>query len=106
MQDLHLINDERIAENFILRYSHKGNRYIKAILAQKGIKEDLIAEMMLTLEPEEQRAFIEAKKKLKTINLNKSEEAKLFRFLAGRGFATTSIKEALSVLKEENLAPA
>ena len=101
LKDLHLINDGRIAENFVLRYSHKGNRYIKAILAQKGIKKDIINEMMATLDSEEQRAFIEAKKKLRSFKLDKNEESKLFRFLSGRGFASDSIKKALLMLKEE-----
>ena len=74
LKDLHLINDLRIAENLALRFSHKGNRYIKVILAQKGVKEDVIDEMLEKLDPEEQRAFIEAKKKLRSFKLDKNEE--------------------------------
>ena len=102
LKDLHLLNDERIAGSLIWRYAHKGNRYIKAILAQKGIKEELITAMMSTLEAEEQRAFIEAKKKLRNLPLDQQEETKLYRFLTGRGFAGQSIKEALRLLKEAN----
>lgn len=64
------------------------------------IKEDLIAEIMATQNSEEKRAFIEAQKKLRSFKLDKNDEAKLFRFLSGRGFATDSINQAISLLKE------
>lgn len=42
LRELHLINDNRLAESIAQRYSHKGNRFIAQTLRQKGIPDEVI----------------------------------------------------------------
>ncbi|HGU7323734.1 TPA: regulatory protein RecX [Legionella pneumophila] len=103
LRELHLINDNRLAESLSARYIHKGNRFIQQILKQKGVKEEVIEQVLEHIELEDVRALDEARKKMRGFK-NDTDEAintKLARFLSGRGFSHATIKTVLKQLREE-----
>lgn len=115
-----LIDDERFAVNYILSRRHiHGNFRMKQALRQKGIG-DAIFERALTKVEDEEEAFDEARvidglieKKCNQIALDRERLhsdymykqkslAKITRFLAGRGFGASAIRDGLSrVLSED-----
>lgn len=62
LRELHLINDNRLAESFAQRYIHKGNRFITQTLLQKGVGEEVIAAALVNIGDEYSRALDEARK--------------------------------------------
>jgi regulatory protein len=105
LRELHLLNDNRLAESLSMRYIHKGNRFIQQILKQKGIKEEVIECILEHIEPEEVRALDEVRKKMRGFKNEPAEviNTKLARFLSGRGFSHTTIKTVFNELSEENI---
>jgi len=103
LRELHLINDNRLAENLAQRYSHKGNRFIAQILRQKGVDDEVIATVLDSLEDEYSRALDEARRKGRRKTEKSVEELKanLVRFLSGRGFSHDTIKAVMRDLKDE-----
>ena len=103
LRELHLINDNRLAENLAQRYSHKGNRFIAQILRQKGIDDEVIATVLDSLDDEYSRALDEARRKGRRKTEKSVEEVKtsLVRFLSGRGFSHDTIKAVIRDLSDE-----
>jgi regulatory protein len=103
LRELHLINDARLAESLVRRYAHKGNRFIHQALRQKGVRDDVIDEILATLDDEVVRALDEARKKLRSLHWDNTEKtkAKLSQFLSGRGFSFTAIKSVIEKLEDE-----
>ena len=103
LRELHLINDNRLAESLSLRYSHKGNRFISQALRQKGVDDDVIAQTLALLPDEFSRAFDEARRKIGHKRTDNPEKIKtqLFRFLSGRGFSYDTINAVVRQLDEE-----
>ena len=63
LRELHLINDNRLAESLAERYEHKGNRFITQTLRQKGVSDDVIIDALRSLGDEVTRAMDEARRK-------------------------------------------
>lgn len=103
LRELHLINDNRLAENIAQRYSHKGNRFIAQTLRQKGIADEVITSVLGGLDDEYSRALDEARRKGSRKTEKSSEEVKssLVRFLSGRGFSHDAIKAVMKDLSNE-----
>lgn len=103
LHELHLINDNRLAENLAQRYSHKGNRFIVQALRQKGIPDEAITTVLGDLDDEYSRALCEARRKGSRKTKKSSEEVKpsLVRFLTGRGFSHDAIKAVIKDLSDE-----
>lgn len=103
LRELHLINDERIAESLSLRYRHKGNRFIKNALRQKGLSDELIEGTLAQCGDEYERALEVLHKKLYSIYRTKDEKTKsrLYSFLASRGFSKGVIHQAINNLQED-----
>ena len=103
LRELHLINDNRLAESLAQRYSHKGNRFIAQTLRQKGITDEVITTVLGCLDDEYSRALDEARRKGSRKTEKSSEEVKtsLVRFLSGRGFSHDSIKAVIKDLSDE-----
>ena len=103
LRELHLINDNRLAENIAQRYSHKGNRFIAQTLRQKGVSDEVITSVLDSLEDERHRALDEARRKGSRKTGKDLEELKtrLVRFLSGRGFSHDSIKAVIRELSDE-----
>lgn len=102
LHELHLINDNRLAESMAQRYSHKGNRFITQLLRQKGVKDEIIASVLSRLDDEYHRALNEARIKglHETVSGLEELEISLTRFLSGRGFSHDSIKTVLRNLSD------
>ena len=84
LRELHLINDNRLAESLAQRYSHKGNRFIAQTLRQKGITDEVITSVLENLEDEYNRALDEARRKgcRKTEKSHEEVKTSLVRFLS------------------------
>lgn len=104
LEKLHLLNDNNLANNLARKYQHKGNRFIKQNLKQKGLSEDLIESAIAELPFEQERALIEAQKKWRTIKGDdaRAKENKLLRFLSGRGFSADACYYCIDALKNED----
>lgn len=107
LRELHLINDKRIAESLSLRYRHKGNRFIKNALRQKGLSDELIEDTLAQCGDEYERALEILHKKLYSIYRTKDEKTKsrLYAFLASRGFSQGVIHQAINNLHEDGFMP-
>ena len=103
LHELHLLNDQRLAANLAQHYAHKGDDFISRLLKQKGISEEIIADVLSTLDDENERALGEARKKL-GINWDNSEKAMslLQRFLSGRSFSYAAINTVIGQLGNQN----
>lgn len=103
LRELHLINDNRLAESIAQRYNHKGNRFIAQTLRQKGIADEVIATVLGCLDEEYSRALDEARRKGSRKTNKNTEEVKtsLVRFLSGRGFSHDAIKAVIRDLGDE-----
>ena len=103
LRELHLINDDRLAENVAQRYSHKGHRFIAQKLKQKGVADEVIACVLGSLGDEYSRALDEARRKGSRGTWKSAEDVKtgLVRFLSGRGFSYDAIKAVMNELCDE-----
>ncbi len=103
LKELLLINDSRLAENLSQRFSHRGNDFIKQTLQQRGISEEIIVEILASLDDEPVRALQEARKKCQLLQAegNGNSNPLLRRFLTGRGFSSRAIQSAINQLTQE-----
>lgn len=103
LRDLHLINDNRLAERIAQRYRHKGNRFIAQALRQKGVDNEVIDNTLGSLDDEYSRALDEARRKGSRSAGKSAEDVKssLVRFLSARGFSHDSIKAVIRDLGDE-----
>lgn len=103
LNELHLINDHRLAQGIAARYAHKGNRFTIQSLRQRGIGDEVIEGVLAQLGDEYSRALDEARRKSRTVSNEPPEKAKtqLYRFLSGRGFAYETIKAVCQQLSDE-----
>ncbi len=103
LNELHLINDHRLAESIAQRYAHKGNRFMIQSLRQRGIRDEVIEDVLANLGDEYSRALDEARRKCRGLTGEHAEKSKtrVYRFLSGRGFAYETIKEVCKQLSDE-----
>lgn len=103
LEELHLINDNFIANSQAQRYQHKGDRFIAQKLQQKGFDKEFIDNTIKSLPDEFERALPEALKKLQTLRKlePRAKENKLLRFLSSRGFSATTCYQIIDELKSE-----
>lgn len=103
LRELHLINDNRLAESLAERYEHKGNRFITQTLRQKGVSDEVITEALRSLGDEVTRAIDEARRKHNPDRYDNPEKSKtrIYRFLSGRGFSEDAIDEVVNQLNKE-----
>ena len=102
--ELHLINDTFFAESIAERYQHKGDRFIKQKLQQKGFNGQTIEKTLQSLESELERALPEAKNKFRTLqDLElKARKNKLLQFLSSRGFSDHTCYQIIDKIKSES----
>ena len=58
LNELHLINDHRLAESIAQRYAHKGNRFMIQSLRQRGIRDEVIEDVLANLGDEYSRVML------------------------------------------------
>ncbi|MEG1608974.1 MAG: regulatory protein RecX [Clostridia bacterium] len=96
------INDLEYARCYV-NYNKdlKGKIKIKSDLMQKGIQQDIIAEVLEDM-PTSDGAFVLAQKHSKNEDIfDRKYQAKLARYLAGKGYEWTKISDCLQRLKEQ-----
>lgn len=97
-------NDTRFAESSARSHSRRmGDRRVAAELAEKGISRELAAQQLEELQPEGERA-VDIARRFEGKPLDEALKAKVWRFLAYRGFSSGAIKAAIAHLKDVDLA--
>ena len=97
------INDKYYAEMFTKsKQKSKGILYIKSALKQKGIKENIINEVLCEYKSNEQDIEMLAEKYLKNKQKNIDTKQKLFRHLLSKGFTYEEVQKIISKLFSEN----
>ena len=93
------LNDERMAKSFIRFYQDSRSKTrIKQDLLAKGIKMDVIEKALDEEYSNDEADLIEAlltKKHYDKDNASYEEKAKIYRFLASKGFSSDAISKAL-----------
>lgn len=104
LRELHILDDHRLAESLSNRYRHKGNRFIRSILKQKGLSEEVIEQTLAQCGDEYERALEALQKKLYSVYRTPDEKSKarLYSFLSSRGFSQDVIHQAIKNLYEES----
>lgn len=98
-------SDERYASMKVRSDANRrGDRRIRATLKQKGIDKEQIEEKLATLIPETERA-ITAVSRFEGKPLDQKLRQKVWRFLASRGFAGSTISAAVKHLQAVTSAP-
>ena len=93
------INDKYYAEMFIKsKQNSKGILYIKSALKQKGIKENIINEVLCEYKSNEQDIEMLAEKYLKNKQKNIDTKQKLYRHLLSKGFTYEEVQKIISKL--------
>lgn len=105
LRDLHVLDDHRLAESLSHRYRHKGNRFIRSVLKQKGLSEEVIEQTLAECGDEYERAMEALQKKLYSVYRTPDEKSKtrLYSFLSSRGFSQDVIHQAMKALYEDSL---
>jgi regulatory protein len=109
--DLNYLDDAEFAGEWCRHLAFNllyGNRRIEASLREKGIPEEIITKAIsenreeLDEKAALSRVLNKKIKGLETRNLDRKQKARLARMLAGRGFSTSLIYEALRNQREDN----
>lgn len=105
LRDLHVLDDHRLAESLSHRYRHKGNRFIRSVLKQKGLNDEVIEETLAECGDEYERALEVLHKKLYSVYRTPGEKSasRLYSFLASRGFSHAVIQQAMKTIDETAL---
>lgn len=105
LRDLHVLNDHRLAESLSHRYRHKGNRFIRNLLKQRGLRDEVIEQTLVECGDEYERALEALHKKLYSVYRTPDDKSKarLYTFLSSRGFSQAVIHQAIKALYEDTL---
>jgi regulatory protein len=98
------VNDEKYAEQYVAsRGKQKGRSLIRMELLKKGISPDAADRALEMLETDEDDTAYELllKKAGEPHSIEEKEHARLYRFLAGRGFSNGAVYSALKRYKNE-----
>lgn len=106
LDDYHYLDDVRYAREYIsFKKSKKSQRQIEQALMEKGVSRDDIRQAFVELSEEynleqEEQVLLKRLIEQKLRHLKPSEEeqvkrVKVYRFLAGKGFSSSAIKEAM-----------
>lgn len=103
LHEYNLVNDEKYAKLYIKdRLRTQGRNKIKYSLIQKGINEEIISELLEESDKEEEKNIAYNLANKKYIQLQKREDDiyiiknKLSRFLIGRGYDYSMIKDIIN----------
>jgi regulatory protein len=106
VQEYNFQSDERFAGQKARSMERRaGNTKVVMALRAKGIDQDLAKKQAAELGPEQERAIAAAEKfrgQIEEAGLSHELRAKVYRFLATRGFSSKSIEGAMKDLKSEN----
>ena len=96
-------SDENLAKQ-VVEYGQKkmGVYKMRQKLMEKGVARDVIDAALETLEPQDDVCYAMAVKKLGNMERTRENMAKVYRFLAGKGFDFDTIKRAFNKLNYED----
>ncbi len=99
VEEYHYVDDERYTRRYIrIQQDRRSARRIEQDLIKKGVDRELISSCIqeeYTADPRVQIQALLAKKGYDPEHSTRQERAKLYRFLAGRGFTSGDICSAL-----------
>ena len=106
LEKIHLIDDKEFARNFIeskTRFAKKGKRLIKLELIQKGIKKDVIDDLLKDHIDDLKIALAAVQKKTsKWQNLERNaKKRKIFEYLTRRGFDFETCQKVFAKLDKK-----
>ncbi len=108
VRSFHYLDDLRYSEAFIRTKSHtKSARQIQALLKQKGVSEEVIAEAMMQQEESEESAELEAirlavrRKAAHVHDLTREERVKLCASLYRKGFRMENIRKVFHLYEDD-----
>ncbi|HMV36133.1 MAG TPA: regulatory protein RecX, partial [Turneriella sp.] len=97
--EVHLIDDNLVAQSISRRYADRGNRFILQKMKDKGVADEQESAFE-SLADEYDRALAAGKKKLRTLEKfeQKIRGQKLYQHLALRGFAGSTVQRVVRAL--------
>ncbi|MBR7781151.1 recombination regulator RecX [Undibacterium luofuense] len=104
LQKCGYLSDQRFAESLVHRMQNRyGNQRILYELTQHNLNLDLMAECRMTLtESEYERAFQLLQRKFALQSITPELKARMYRFLAQRGFSGNLVQRAIKSWIAEN----
>ena len=104
LKEYKYIDDEAFAKAYISTYSSKfGPMKLKANLSEKGIKKEIIENLLKDVELDEENLYNLSVKYMKNKERTYESQVKLMRFLASRGFSYDDISSVIDRLKKEEI---
>lgn len=103
LKEYNFLSDENLAKQ-VVEYGQKkmGVYKMRQKLMEKGVARDVIDAALETLEPQDDVCYAMAVKKLGNMERTRENMAKVYRFLAGKGFDFDTIKRAFNKLNYED----
>lgn len=100
-----ILSDQRVVEQILYSKRHKyGSRRIEHELQMRGIADNLIAAALDDLKKTELSSACELwRKRFGALPANLKERGKQIRYLAGKGFPSEVINEAMTYLHEADV---
>ncbi len=99
VKSFHYVDDRRFAENYVYFHKDKRSRQrIRQDLLMKGIDKELADDVLERDYGTDERALINElleKKQYNPETADKKEQARMYRFLASRGFSSGDIMDAI-----------
>jgi len=103
LKEYNFLSDENLAKQ-VVEYGQKkmGVYKMRQKLAEKGVSREIIDKALENLEPQDDVCYAMAVKKLGNMERTRENMAKVYRFLAGKGFDFDTIKRAFNKLNYED----
>lgn len=103
LKEYNFLSDENLAKQ-VVEYGQKkmGVYKMRQKLMEKGVARDVIDAALENLEPQDDVCYAMAVKKLGNAERTRENMAKVYRFLAGKGFDFDTIKRAFNKLNYED----
>ncbi len=99
LTEVHLLDDNLVAQSISRRYADRGNRFIVQKMKEKGVTAEQESALE-SLADEFERALAAGKKKLRTLEKfePKVQAQKLYQHLALRGFTGATVQKVVRQL--------
>ena len=104
LKEYKYIDDEAYAKAYISTYQNKfGAMKLKANLSEKGVKKEIVENLLKDVEIDEDILYNLSVKYMKNKESTYENQVKLMRFLASRGFSYDDINSIIDRLKKEEI---
>ena len=103
LKEYNFLSDINLAKNYVdFEQSKIGIYKIRQKLMEKGVSRDIIDQALLNIEPQDEVCYRLAVKKLGSNEKTRENMAKVYRFLAGKGFDFDTINRVFRKLNYED----